>query len=560
VALHAAALGRPTLYCDDFQIVVRSWTWPAVERNLWVPANEHTMPLGRLSTWALIQLSGSQTTFPQVLVLQGPLAVAAGMLLLYCFVGRELAHPLYGLVAMAVFGVTTVYQQAIFWFSASFSVLSLDMTLLALLAAQRWRQTGSAWHLVGSAVWAALAPAWFAIGILAGPLCALYLLPSEPDREPKPETPEARQAIVRGAKRIAVRLLPLLGTAAFLAVSLPRTGEEILHLSHYEGKTAIEAFHPAVGLLNTCRSVVDNLLLGSFGISTPLNVVCPLPLVFAVLTLLVLAGIWWWRGAPQRRLLLLGLGCILTSYLLVYSARADGWSYARQVHAWSRYHLFPQLGVALFVTGGLPRWQGSRLQLDPEGRLTWQQARAVAVLIVALFVVQLPRGLIGAHAWTNPRQMPVLRHIQEMDARCRRLHIDRDTAREALEWLDIPGAEGRENGWELLWGSSQPCPVSVDEARRLLRGDDGPGSTNKEGASPRAGDSERLTRLAPALRRDFPGPASWKGRQSLGRVGSGPIVLSPRWTLPGRMPRWVRPPALRRPAGVPPTAPPEMPP
>jgi hypothetical protein len=250
---------------------------------------------------------------------------------------------------------------------------------------------------------------------------------------------------------------------------LPRSGEQILHLPHYGDKTAIEAFHPAVGLLSTCRSVVDNLFLGAFGISTPLELVCPLPLVFTVLAVLVLAGFWWWRGAPQRRLLLLGLGCILTSYLLVYSARADGWSYARQVHAWSRYHLFPQLGLALFVSGGLPRWQGSRLRLDPDGGLTWQQVRAVGVLIVALFLVQLPRGVIGAYAWCNPRQMPALRRIEETDARCRQQHIDRDTAREALGWLDIPGAEGRENGWELLWGSSQPRPVSVDEARRLLQ-------------------------------------------------------------------------------------------
>src|SRR5262245_7489589 len=42
--------------------------------------------------------------------------------------------------------------------------------------------------------------------------------------------------------------------------------------------------------------------------------------------------------------------------------------------------------------------------------------------------------------------------------------------------------------------------------------------------------------------------------------GSVPIVLAPRWTPPGLMPRRLRPPELRFPAGLPPTAPPAAPP
>jgi hypothetical protein len=463
---------RPTLRCDDFQILVRSWTWPAAERNLWVPANEHVMPLGRLTTWALTRLAERQTNLPRLLTLQGPLAVAAGMLLLFLFVRRELGHPFYGLLAMALFGVTSVYQQAVFWFSASFSVLSLDTALLALLAAQRWRQCGGGRHLILSAVWAALAPAWFAIGILAGPLCALYLVP----REQGGVTAgfNLRGGGERRLKPAATAgcLVPLLGTAGFLAASLPHASQQILHLPHYGSKTAIEAFHPSAGLLSTCRSVVDNLFLGALGISTPPGMVCPLPLAFAVLGFLVAAGVWWWRGAPQRRLLLLGLGCILSTYLLVYSARSDGWSYARQVHAWSRYHLFPQLGLALFLVGGLARWHDTGLHLDRAGGLTGKQARGIGVLLLALFLTQLPRGLAGAYFWYDPQQLPALRRIQETDARCRRHHIDRDTAREALGWLDVPAAEGRENGWDLLWGSDDPRTVSVEEARRLLQQED----------------------------------------------------------------------------------------
>src|SRR5436305_11225723 len=79
---------------------------------------------------------------------------------------------------MILFGVTCVYQQAVYWFAASFSVPALDTTLLALLAAQHWRRTGRPRSLLLAAAGAALAPAWFASGILAGPLCCLYLLPA----------------------------------------------------------------------------------------------------------------------------------------------------------------------------------------------------------------------------------------------------------------------------------------------------------------------------------------------------------------------------------------------
>ena len=56
-------------------------------------------------------------------------------------------------------------------------------------------------------------------------------------------------------------LAPLLGTALVLAVSLPRTAATILHLGHYEGKTALQAFHPDRALLYGARSLADNLVL-----------------------------------------------------------------------------------------------------------------------------------------------------------------------------------------------------------------------------------------------------------------------------------------------------------
>ncbi len=451
LALYAYPLCYPMILYDDFQMLVPSLTWSTAWANVWVPANEHAMPLGRLSTWALVQLAGRPTAYPAVLALQGPLALLLTLGLLYQFVRRELGHPLYGLTAVALFGITSVYLQAVSWFAASFSVLALAGLLLALLAAQRWRQTGRGHHLVLSTVWAALAPAWFASGILAGPLCCLYLLSAERQR----------------TRRSALLVLPLVGSAAFLAVSLPLTADQIMHLEHYDGKTAWQSFHPAVGLLYTGRSLVDNLALGVLGIS---GVHCPPALVPVGLLLLSGAMLWWWRPVAERRLLWLGMGLILCSYLLVYSARAE-WSYEGVMNQpnWSRYHLLPQLGLALLVCGGLPRWQGHRLHLDATGHLSYPQIRALGLLLGALWLIQLPRALIAPCRY-DPEQQETLRRIEDMEERCATAHIAAEVACAALEKLPVPYGAARTNGWQLLRGSADPWPVSVAEARRLLTG------------------------------------------------------------------------------------------
>src|SRR5207302_1180918 len=121
---------RPELAQDDFQILARGATWQRTADNLWVPQNEHAMPLGRLLTFALMNLGGRATQLPGTAGLVGPLALLAALPLVYQFVSRERDSPLLGLVAAALFGVSSVYQQAVYWFAASFSVLALDTMLL----------------------------------------------------------------------------------------------------------------------------------------------------------------------------------------------------------------------------------------------------------------------------------------------------------------------------------------------------------------------------------------------------------------------------------------------
>jgi hypothetical protein len=465
LALYVRPLLFPVLAQDDFGILAQSLTWERTVANLWVPLNEHAMPLGRLLTFALLQLAQSPLSLPRLFGLVGPVTLLGSMSLVYLLVRRECDHPLYGLSAETLFGVTTVYQQTVFWYAGNFALFGLVTTLLALLCAQRWRQTGRAIYMVWTVIGCALAPGWFAGGILAGPLCGLYLAIPRQKAEGRRQNSNWSSILPSAFCLLPWAIFsPLLGTAFFLAVSLPRTASTILNLSHYGGQRAHEAFDPLTGLIMTGRSVIDNLLLGVVGLT---GFEVPPLLVVLLLASLFVAGVWWWRQARERPLLLLGLGLIVGSYWLVYSARA-AWGYegVMTTSSYGRYHLFPQLGLALFFTGGLSGRAGRWFQLDQTGALTPRQIRALAWLLGISLVLQLPRGL-GVY-FHFPEQPGIFQQLADMEERCRREHISGDSARAVLPKLDLRGSVCDMNGWELLRGSTDPWPLTTDEVKRRL--------------------------------------------------------------------------------------------
>jgi hypothetical protein len=461
LALHSYPLVRPWLFDDDFTLLTDCWTWESTKQNLWAPFNENAMPpmpLARLFDYVLVQLAGSVMALPRVAGLQGPLALLAAMGLLFLFVRREMGHSFYGLVAMVLFGISLKYFEAVSWFAGSFIMVTLVLILLSLLAAQSWRLTGRPSRLAGCVFFTALAPFWFATGILAGPLCCLYLLPQDEDER-------------KSVRQWLQALVPILGTAISLLVLL--TMKQVPY-PDANPRPLLEVFNPLIGLIYSGRSMVDNLV---FGVLSGAGTVCPLPLVPVALAVIFLTGAWWWKKAPRRRLLLLGFGFTLLSYWLTYSGRV-AFPYEGPLHRWNRYQLLPFLGLVLFVTGGLPSRQGTLFQLDPGGRLTRGQLLGLSLLMAILFVVQFPIGLIG-HIRTDPdaeSQMVVLRQIEEVDARCRAHRISAETARQALPFLEIPysttpgaGYPPRINGWQWLRGSEDPPPhENLDAVRHLL--------------------------------------------------------------------------------------------
>lgn len=460
LALHAYPILHPWLHDDDFWILSQSRTWERTGEYFWRPWHEHAMPLGRLSTWVVIQLAGSASGLPRAAALQGPVAAMFGMWLLYLFVRRELRHPFYGYVAAILFGVSLKYNEAVRWFAASFAILAFDTFLLGLLAAQKWRRDGRWPELFICVAWVALAPGWFAAGVLAGPFCSLYLLissarPAEMDRS-------------TWWRRLMVSAVPCLGTALFLAVTLPMTAKAIQHADHYAGKTALQVFAPLGGMELTGRMLVDNLILGINAFGT----VCPPGWVPIVLAAMVIGGYCWWRQPRARRsLLILGIAMILASYWLALSFRY-AWPYESMIVQWTRYNVLPFAGLALIVCGGLPGREGSLFRLSGL-TITRRQGLALCSLAGLMLVLQLPAGLAGHLRFRGDRQLQAacLTRIDQAEAICREHHISADAVSGALGPLPIPHNDLGDrdvDGWWLLAGSNSPAPHSAEEIRRLL--------------------------------------------------------------------------------------------
>jgi hypothetical protein len=457
---------EPHIRYDDFNFLIKSRTWADAFANLWLPMNDHAMPLSRLAAAVLMSLVPGPASIPQAAQAQGLLAVIAGMWGIYLFVRRELGHPFYGLIAMAAWGVTTAYYECVTWYSASFFTLSLDLSIAALLAAQSFQRSGRGLALVVCAAFCALAPGFYAGGLLTGFFCAVYLVwnPGQVTRSPGPVTRSPGPSGPGSRRRSLTSLLPIVGTLAFLSVSLPRTADRIIHAEHYQGKTVFAAFDLRLGMENTVRTLADNQVIGAVGVFDK-TAVFSWPVVIAIVAAeAALAALCWWI-APRRCLLLLGLALILASDLVVYSARAD-WNYARTVHNWTRYHLFPHFGLVLFVAGVLPWFEGRWWRLRPDGALSARQAIAVVVLIAGLFASNWPRTRV-THVRV-PEQLAMLKRVEAIDDRCRDARMSAATAREAMGFLAAPLGYAEDNVWDLLRCSSSPVEMSVDEARRTL--------------------------------------------------------------------------------------------
>ena len=240
-------LANPTLYADDVVRVVDLQTRP-LGSLLFRPINEHMAPLFESVTWASWALAGHRPEVaPLAFVLASivPFALASGLVGLVA--RRELDSPATAWAASACFALASIDGEVVNWYSASSFTWALAATLAAWLGAIEGLNRRRVGWLVASAFAAMVAPAFCAIGLLAGPLAALRLASDGGGSS-------------RG-RRWAGALAPVAGTVAYLG---------FCELFRYRDLLASGLSRNGVGwstaLWNLGRAPVDVLVPGLLGI------------------------------------------------------------------------------------------------------------------------------------------------------------------------------------------------------------------------------------------------------------------------------------------------------
>ncbi len=356
-------LGHPSLFADDIQRIGHAREFP-FRALIAVPFNEHVAPLFQLVTWAAWKAAfGRLTSAPMTFTIAAYIPFVFTLVLLYRVLKRELDSTPAALFGLVLFSTSSVYDEAVMWYSGSSFMWALAAALAAYLCAIRaCGKCGRNLGLTAAAVASMLAPAFSGVGILAGPFAAIRI---------------ATGSEALGSTSLRTRLLrsfaPLAGLAAYLAFY---AAFRRFSPSAIQTKTHMDFVY---GLWFVVRGPVDLLFPSLLGLirapTTPYSIAALVSTLFS-LGCFALAI----RFPRLRALVLGGLWLISAGYLLTFSARSE---YEREwaIQAVRRYHLFPMLGFALILSATAARL-GSKLRFDRRLALPLVLAAAVWMLVV----------------------------------------------------------------------------------------------------------------------------------------------------------------------------------
>lgn len=366
LAMHWNRVTEPRLFVDDFHYVDVARSFTRTWSNLLTPFNEHVCVLTRLFTWLGCCLSGDSDP-ARVLAYGGMALFSVCAIVFFVYLVRETGNAILAWAGTGLFLFSAAHREIVNWYSASQWSWALLLMLGNLVLLQRSGIRSSGRRLVATAALSAVACFNFAVGAFVGPISAIYLLLKSPGESP----PLARWS------RCGV---PVVGTVVALAVLIPLKAPQVLAAASYGGRAAADAIAPFRGVLYGVRSVVDLLFLKNLGI----DVVGPSPRVVYVIgfALAVFAGGELVRLSRRPAVPALGGSIILFADAVTLPFRA--WVQYESYVQWTRYQLFPQLGVALLAVTAMD------LFVPRE----WREPRTKGqMLCVLLAVPVLLRGL-----------------------------------------------------------------------------------------------------------------------------------------------------------------------
>ena len=402
LAGHLGRLRFPSLYYDDLDRIRELQTTP-LGAILLRPFNEHVAPFFQVVSWVTWQAAGRRlVTAPVAFTLASfvPFVVCIGLLMR--LVGREVGSGPTAWLAAVAFSVSWLHAETIYWYSASSFTWALLWTLVAWLgvlgACKGVPRRG--WVVAGLA--SLLAPACSGVGLLAGPVATLRAL-----NGPGP----------RRRSDWLMAFIPLGCTALYLgfyAWAMRRGNPE---LGHQIGREIDLGMNVVAAV---ARATVGFLLPGLLGLHYPHTSRAVEMIAGGLLLGAVLLGA---RRSPQRPLILGGLALMLGGYFLTYPARTG---YGAGLVTVERYHLFPQLGLALLlapaIRAGMARCEARR-GLGP----------AVAIgLAVVMLLIHAPGMRERARPYHYPDQPRTLAAIDRLATTCRAARVTRAQALGAL--------------------------------------------------------------------------------------------------------------------------------
>jgi hypothetical protein len=445
---HLDRIRHPSLFADDVTRIMRLQTEP-LSVLLFRPFQEHMAPLFEIVSWATWQAAGrrlSHAPLAFTVASYVPFIVVLG--LLGGFVRKELASATTAAVAVAAYCLSSLHLETVYWYSASSFTWALLWTLVTLSCASTAARTNHPQPLLWASLAAAVAPAFSAIGLLAGPLGAIQIATS-------------RDATHGRARFCGCG--PLLGTLIYLALC----GAFRYH--HILGNSIEHRANFGSGLFYVLCAPTHVLLPGFLELRHLRT--GPAPWLNLAIALLSVAGVFVWGWRSQRRGLILGaLWLVLGGYAVTYCFRTQQFG-TQGLFKVERYNLFPFLGFVIWLATAL-RPLLHRYDRRPVVGL------AVATTISALLmVVHFPSIHTRSRGYDFPSQGLTLSSLERIDEISRREGITRGQVLAALDQIELRWSRGA-NLLGMLADSVETPAVPDSSVRRIIL--DALSSTDRE--------------------------------------------------------------------------------
>jgi hypothetical protein len=435
---HLHRIQHASLFSDDITRIALIQTNPFSAR-LFRPFNEHIAPLFEIVTTVAWNLAGQRLTHaPLAFTLISFAPFVLSLVLLAEFVRRQLGSVTASVAAVMVFGISTVHVEAIYWYSASSFTWALMWTIVVLICCESALRSASPPALLGAALAALCAPAFSAVGLIAGPLGTIQMFASKP---------------FNARKSRLVAFAPVIGTVVYVA----------FYLGIRPTADVVSETGPSLtfenGFLASCRAPFEVLLPGLIGVRLDRAGV-PLTLILLLSAVGIFGLLSWAWKSPARPLVVSGAGLIVGGYALTYLVRAHHGTYwLLQVQ---RYHLFPQAGLALLVTVALRR-RFSRADRRPLSRMCLLGALA------AMLIVGRSSALVElASSYHFPEQKPMLVAMERLDEIGRERGITRQQMLTALDPIRTRWYPHEDNALAMLPDPSRVVKLAGASVRSVV--------------------------------------------------------------------------------------------